>query len=141
MAESYSNRYITLWEKEKLLVTSNFSFSRSVFKRLVSQERQKVSLCGNGLTPSFAQGQNFNLIQIQRACRRQLDSCSIAEMCLHLVEKIVGRAVNVGLQHFIYFLQCFIIIIFFFFQRLSHGRYNTGLSGKGLTFNPAKEVK
>ena len=36
------------WEKEKLLVTSNFFFSHSVFKRLVSQGRQKVSLCGNG---------------------------------------------------------------------------------------------
>ena len=35
--------------KEKLLVTSNFSFSHSVFKRLVSQGRQKVSICGNGL--------------------------------------------------------------------------------------------
>ena len=30
-------------------VTSNFSFSHSVFKRLVSQGPQKVSLCGNGL--------------------------------------------------------------------------------------------
>ena len=28
---------------------SKFSFSNSVFKRLVSQGRQKVSLCGNGL--------------------------------------------------------------------------------------------
>ena len=36
-------------EREKLLVTSNFSFSHSVFKRLVSQGCQKVSLCGNGL--------------------------------------------------------------------------------------------
>ena len=49
MAESYTNRLKTMWEKEKLLVTSNFSFSNSVFKRLVSQGRQKVSLCGNGL--------------------------------------------------------------------------------------------
>ena len=40
----------TLLEKEKLLITSNFSFSHSVFKRLVFQGRQKVSLCGNGLT-------------------------------------------------------------------------------------------
>ena len=40
------------WEKEKLLVTSNFSFSHSVFKRLVSLRHQKVSLCGNGLTLS-----------------------------------------------------------------------------------------
>ena len=38
-----------MWEKEKLLVTSNFSFSHSVFKRLVSQGHKKVSLCGNGL--------------------------------------------------------------------------------------------
>ena len=36
-----------MWEKEKLLFKSNFSFSHSVFKRLVSQGRQKVSLCGN----------------------------------------------------------------------------------------------
>ena len=50
MAESYPDRKKTLWEKEKLLVTSNFSFSHSVFKRLVSQGHQKVSLCGNGLT-------------------------------------------------------------------------------------------
>ena len=39
---------------EKLLVTSNFSFSHSVFKRLVSQGRQKVSFCGNGLTSCAA---------------------------------------------------------------------------------------
>ena len=39
----------TLWEKEKLLVMNNFSFSHSVFKRLVSQGRQKVSMYGNGL--------------------------------------------------------------------------------------------
>ena len=49
MAESYPNGKKTLWEKEKLLFTSNFPFSHSVFKRLVSKGRQKVSLCGNGL--------------------------------------------------------------------------------------------
>ena len=37
------------WEKEKLLVMSNFSFSPSVFKRLVSKGHQMVLLCGNGL--------------------------------------------------------------------------------------------
>ena len=40
----------TLWEKEKLLVTSNFSFSHSVFKRLVLQTRKKQSFFGKGLT-------------------------------------------------------------------------------------------
>ena len=44
-----------MWVKEKLLVTSNFSFSHSVFKRHVSQGRQKVSLCGNGLNPNYNQ--------------------------------------------------------------------------------------
>ena len=33
-----------------MLVTSIFSFSHNVLKRLLSQTRQKVSLCGNGLT-------------------------------------------------------------------------------------------
>ena len=49
MEERYQNGKKTLWEKEKLLVTSNFSFSHSVFKRLVSQGHQRVSLCGNGV--------------------------------------------------------------------------------------------
>ena len=55
MAESYPNGLKTLSEKEKLLVTSSFSFSfsYSVFKRLVSQGRQKVSLCGSGLSLSY----------------------------------------------------------------------------------------
>ena len=50
MVESYPNGLKTLWDKEKLHDTSNFSFFHSVFKRLVSQGHQKVSLCGNGLT-------------------------------------------------------------------------------------------
>ena len=36
--------------KGKIACTSNFSFSHNVFKRLLSQTRQEVSLCGNGLT-------------------------------------------------------------------------------------------
>ena len=55
----FSKRVETLWVKKKLLVTSNFSFTHSVFKRLVSQRRQKVSLCGNWLSyddmPSISQ--------------------------------------------------------------------------------------
>ena len=44
MAESSPNRWETLWEKEKLLVTSNFSFSRSVFKRIGLQTRKNQGL-------------------------------------------------------------------------------------------------
>ena len=41
----------TLWEKEKLLVTSNFSFSHSVFKRLTQQTKscKNQGLFGKGL--------------------------------------------------------------------------------------------
>ena len=39
----------TLWEKEKLLVTSNFSFSHSVFKILLLQTHKKQGLFGKGL--------------------------------------------------------------------------------------------
>ena len=87
MAESYLNGKETLWEKEKLLVTSNFSFSHSVFKRLVSHGSQKVSLCGNELITKFvikilqkehrytvltlSQTTNFRLVQTESVCRRQ----------------------------------------------------------------------
>ena len=36
--------------KRRNCIMSNFSFSHSVFKRLVSQGRQKSSLCGKALT-------------------------------------------------------------------------------------------
>ena len=50
MTETSLNRQKTLWEKEKLLVTRNFSFSHSVFKRLVLQTCKNQSLFGKGLT-------------------------------------------------------------------------------------------
>ena len=49
MAESSQNRWKTLWEKEKLLVTSNFFFSLSVFKRIVLQTHKNQDLFGKGL--------------------------------------------------------------------------------------------
>ena len=49
-AESSPNGLKTLWEKEKLLVTSNFSFSHSVFKRLVMQTRKNHDLFGKRLS-------------------------------------------------------------------------------------------
>ena len=51
MAES-SQVVETLWEMEKLLVTSNFSFSHSVFKRLVLQTHKNQGWFGKGLTHS-----------------------------------------------------------------------------------------
>ena len=49
MEESSSNKKKTLWEKEKLHVMSNFSFSLSVFKILVLQTLKKQGLFGKEL--------------------------------------------------------------------------------------------
>ena len=49
MAESSPNWLKTPWEKEKLLVPSNFSFSHRIFKRLVLQIRKNQGLFGKGL--------------------------------------------------------------------------------------------
>ena len=52
MEESSSDVLKTQWEKEKLLVTSDFSFSHSVFKRLVLQTRKNHGLFEKGLWQS-----------------------------------------------------------------------------------------
>ena len=49
MAGLSPNGYKTLWEKEKLLIMSNFSFSHGVFKRFVIQTRKNLGLFGKGL--------------------------------------------------------------------------------------------
>ena len=49
MAENYPSWLKTLWEKDKLLITSNLSFSHSVFKRLVLQTRKNQGLFGKEL--------------------------------------------------------------------------------------------
>ena len=68
MIESSPNGLKMLWEKEKLLITSNFSFSHSVFKRLVLQKCKNQGLFGKGFSNitsvvckcfHFDQGQNF----------------------------------------------------------------------------------
>ena len=52
MIISVYNRVESIVGKGEITCTSNFSFSHNVFTRLLSQTRQKVSLCGNGLTHS-----------------------------------------------------------------------------------------
>ena len=49
MAESSPNGYKLLWEREKLLNTSNFSFFYSVFKNLERQTHKNQGLSGKGL--------------------------------------------------------------------------------------------
>ena len=55
MDESSSNWKKTLSEKEDFLVTSNFSFSYSIFKRLELQTRKNQDLFGKGLNSQHLQ--------------------------------------------------------------------------------------
>ena len=53
MTECSQNGWKTLWEKEKLLATRNFSFSHNVFKRLILQIRKSQGLLGNLVVLGF----------------------------------------------------------------------------------------
>ena len=83
MEESSPNRLKTLWEKEKLLVTSNFSFSHSVFKRLVLQTRKNQGLFGKGLN-------DFERERQTERQRRLICSGPIVEIHLHTNWKKTG---------------------------------------------------
>ena len=70
-----NGREKTLQEKEKLLVTSNFSFSHNIFKRLVLQTCKNQGLFGKGLMTleetfkSFTRQQNCSPVQLQSICK------------------------------------------------------------------------
>ena len=60
-------------EKEKLLITSNFSFFISVFERIVMQARKNQGLFGKGLK------------EIQESMDRCTGHCDITEILLKTV--------------------------------------------------------
>ena len=77
MAESSPIGLKTLWEKEKLLITSNFSFSHSVLKRLVLQTHKNQGLFGIGLKTNE---QHCWVNSVESNCTRNfLHRCSFEE--------------------------------------------------------------
>ena len=68
MAKSSPKGLKTLWEKEKLLVTSNFSFSDSVFNRLVLQTFKNQGLFGKGLMTKGKKPSENNLGLVEKFC-------------------------------------------------------------------------
>ena len=80
MAEDSSNSQKTLWEKEKLLVVTNFFFSYSVFKQLLLQTRKNQGSCEKGLPTSRKKPTDY-IVE-----KREFD----------------------GNQHFLLFPQCFL---------------------------------
>ena len=84
MAEIPPKGLKTLWEKVKLLLMSNFSFSHIVSKRLELQTRKNQGLFGKGLT------------------------------LYHTIlpfKNIVGKGQNACNQHFLHFPQCFLCFL------------------------------
>ena len=97
-AESSLNRQKTLWVKEKLLVTSNFFFPHSFFKRSVSQGRQKVSLCGNGFILYHSTYLEYCELE---AFAEDTNKWGWSEsILLDSVEYIMGKGENASYHHF-----------------------------------------
>ena len=63
-----------MWEKEKLLVTSNFSFSHIVFKRLVLQTRKNQGLFGKRLNLYLILMNKISLNLSQTVCRQKFSN-------------------------------------------------------------------
>ena len=83
MAESSPARLKRLWKKEKLLVTSNFSFSLSVFKRDVLKTRKNQGLFGKGLkvmsnVNRISNNPNMDISKLARAL------CKITTVTQHM---------------------------------------------------------
>ena len=77
MSKSTPYSQKTLWEKEKLLIRSNFSFSHSVFKRLILQTRINQGFLVKGLTlyhiiPTFNVPQGRRLWKTMREKEKML---------------------------------------------------------------------
>ena len=94
-------------KKEKLLVTSNFSFSHSVFKRLVSQRRQKVSLCGNGLTHSLIN--HFETVPKSKKLQTTTEMWLLKDSDIQIAEKTMWKKVKLLiLSNFTFFHNVFL---------------------------------
>ena len=89
----------TLWKK-KLLVTSNFSFSRSVFYSIISRF---VKIFFDFLP----QSRNIDWTKL-KACGANEPNFAIMVSLFDKKEITVGNGENAGYQHFLLFTQCFL---------------------------------
>ena len=102
--ESFPNGWKTLWEKEKLLITSNFSFSHSVFKRLVLQTRKNQGLFGKGLRLREMPGRKLLLLFVWQGSKFYfqvadllLATCFLLQLILNPGSQTLGLC-NKGLK-------------------------------------------
>ena len=96
-----------LWEKEKLLITSNFSFSRSVFKSLVLQIGKKWLKELLRLFDSLPNGIILDFSKFKALVEDKIIAIQKLKLGFAKIENIVGKGENAVYQHFLLFPQCF----------------------------------
>ena len=107
---------------EKLLVTSNFSFSHSVFKRLVLQTHKNQGLFGKGLNKILSgaylqnyTGYGYEISWVVTTWGKTGISCykfAALVTCLQYqsFENTVGKGEIAHNEQFLFFPQCFLTI-------------------------------
>ena len=103
----------TLWEKEKLLVTSNFSFSHSVCYPLYHfHQNCRLQTLSVWKSIKFVFWEIaytlFSLVQFNSICSgRYINVACMIEFVFDGVQNFVGKGENAGYQHFLLFSQYF----------------------------------
>ena len=94
----------TLWEKEKLLCTSNFSFFHNVFHSCMSLVRQNASLCGNELIATFqlSSAASLNLGRSQKSFWEWVKCPWYMTDCQTVIQFCRFMNVLVKSSHFLY---------------------------------------
>ena len=82
IAESSSKGLKTLWEMEKLLVTSNFSISHSVFKRLVPQTYKNQGFFWKGLLHNVGERNVYCWLENLEKYDPALNTLAFTHLCL-----------------------------------------------------------
>ena len=111
MIISVFDRVKNIVGKRDIACTSNVSFSHNVFQSLLSQTRQKVSLCGKVFKDS--------LPRVYKAICLHVESYFFLLTHYHTMTNfdalggkpfvnIVGKEENAGNQHFVLYPQCFL---------------------------------
>ena len=95
-----------MWEKDKLLVTSNFSFSHSVFKKLLLQARKNQGLFWKGLKAHiWYEGTSHRYTspgtKVKVICKGQ------GQISGHVSQKMGVSGASVFHKHILFFLLSF----------------------------------
>ena len=105
-----------MWEKEKMLPSSIFSFSHNVFKRLHSQELNRFNSIPNRKILDWFRLKTFSACRITGARTKRLT-----------IENKMRKEKNACYQHYLLFPQHCL-------KPFSAGQLNMRLSAKGLKY-------